>query len=145
MKKLLLVIFSLQLLLVFTTCSKEKRILRNTTWKAFAVEIGGGHMYFTLEFVEMIKNKNTDWFVIKYLNDKYSEEMITGEVKIGHNKIDFHNIQTSESTFGGENSPLTQSLVNFLESVNRYETNGAGLTLKSKNGREIILTNMKTW
>jgi len=140
MKKLLFVVCSLQLLVLFTTCTKEKRILQNNTWEAFAVEIGSEYMYFTLEFVEMVKNKNTDWFVIKY-----SEEMITGDVKIGHNKIDFHNIQTSESFFGGENSPSTQSLVNFLESVNRYETNGAGLTLKSKNGREIILINTKIW
>jgi len=149
MKKLLFVVCSLQLLVVFTGCTKEKRIVQNNIWEASPVEIDdsvnefGFSNYipsFTLTIIEMVKNKNIDWFVIEFKSEKQN---IIGKVKIGHNKIDFHDIETSEAVFGGNISYETQYLINFLEDVNRYVVNGAALTLKSKKGKEIILINKK--
>jgi len=140
-KRLLIISFaSFILLLVFTTCTKEKRIVRNNTWEASCKVINNTYMSFTLAIIETVKNNNTDMFVVEI---KSSEEWVTGKVKIGNNKINFYDMETYRIFLGKDNIPCAQSLINFLEDVNRYETNGATLILKNKKGGNITLINKK--
>jgi len=143
MKKLLVVVFSLQLLLIFTTCSKEKRIVRDNTWELISIEnvhVNSVlkdypfYMPITLSIIEMVNE--TDKF---FCEIKSSSDLIAGAVKIKNNKIDFQEITTSAEFGLAEYPQFTKPFADLLGDIDRYETTGYILILTGKKGEKISL------
>ena len=135
---MLIVIVSLPLLVVFTTCSKEKQMLLNNTWKVLYIETDTNysileesirHRPITLSIIEMVNA--TDKFVFK-LN---SGTEIWGKVKIKNNKINFQNVETID----GLNSSFMQYFANLLGEIDRYETLGLFLFFTGNNEEKMKL------
>jgi len=137
MKKITLVAIVAVLLL---GCKKERRVrfLINNTWALESVKnvdsvVKDTPPYvFILLFEEMI---DRDEFCFYKPGNNISDAYVSGNVKIGNNRIKFN-----VDDFNVGSRQFAQSWGEVFDNINLYETDGYNLVLKGKNGEIINLT-----
>jgi len=139
MKKIQIGCLAIALLAIFTGCYKgatDKEILIESVWIVESIKVHADSVlmkpsydYWTNLTLSFLKN---DPYIFIFNLEVGS---IRGKVKVGNKKIDF--VEIEEIPTG--NSQFSQSCIDLLDNINRYETNGFVLTLIGKKGEEIKL------
>ena len=140
MKRLLIVIFSLQLLVVSTGCSKEKQTLRGKIWEIESIRVHKDSVLVYSPFAY-----NTDDLVYIRIHDNNFElsgngGTILGKVQVGYNKINFKNKPIYGGIFFHQFSEDCAKLL--VNNVTRYNVNNSNstLVLTGDNGEIINCT-----
>jgi len=136
MKKLLMLVCSLQLLLIVTGCSKEKQTLLKNTWEveSMTVYMDSMFIHFPAEFFSTDDyTYYTYTFTLEFLNKeafrvRFCSGSVYGKVKIEKNKISFFDLDSK-----GYND-YSESCIRALSDVNYYEIQGEKLVLKGDKG-----------
>ena len=154
MKKLLIFVFSLQLLVVFTGCTKDKdrQTLLENTWEVEYI-ISEGTVMRPCDFYKppSVPVPGFFWFnlllditysvpnqLLFSTNERFTfaleTNIVNGVVKVGGNKIDFK-IESGEQP--SENQ-FTKTCIHLLENVTQYEKGTYNFILRGNKG-EIYL------
>jgi len=130
MKKLLMLVCSLQLLLIVIGCSKDQQILTENCWEVESMKI----YYADSTWVHFPILPYSEIFTLEFF-DKNGFRVSSygtlscGKVKIGKNQINFFDIISV-----GFDDTFSQSWLSALTNTNYYEIHGEQLLLRGDNG-----------